>query len=175
MTAKSLVTGVASAAVGVSALVVAVGATSVGPTPMVGRPAVYQVQPAALGAPLPLDQTASLPSADQLSSVLNGLADPNVPFANKSGLVEGGISSGQAAIADHEIKKAAKEGELPLTFTVSNIQPASANATTADVAISGPKLRPPVNENLTFVNQGSWVLSHDSAMTLVEAVSDSGG
>jgi hypothetical protein len=31
----------------------------------------------------------------------------------------------------------------------------------------------PVTENLTFVNQGSWMFSHDSAMMLVEAVSDS--
>lgn len=174
MTARSLVTGMASVAVGVGALLVAVGVTSgVERGPLFDRPAFYQVQPVALGIPLPLDQTASLPSATQLSSVLNGLADPNVPFANKSGLVEGGISSGQALLADHEIKKAVKNGELPLTFTVSNIQPASANAATADVGISGPKLEAPVTENLTFVNQGGWVLSHDSAMTLVEAVSNS--
>jgi hypothetical protein len=175
MTVKALVTGVASVAVGVAALGAALGAAPVQPIPSGSRTAVYQVQPAALAAPLPLDQTSSLPTADQLNGVLNGLADPNVPFTNKSGLVEGGISSGQALIADHEIKKAVKNGELPLTFTVSNIQPTSANAATAAVAISGPKLQAPVTENLTFVNQNGWMLSHDSAMTLVQAVSDSDG
>jgi hypothetical protein len=162
---KTLATGVAAVA--------AIGAAAAGLTTLASSgPAASQVlQPVVFSAPLPLDQTANLPTADQLTTVLSNLADPNVPFANKSGLVEGGITSGQAHLADHEMKKAAKNGELPLTFNVSNIQPAGANAASAAVAISGPKLQPPVSEDLTFVNQGSWILSHDSAMMLVQAVS----
>lgn len=170
MTVKSIATGVAAVAV--------IGAAAAGVTFITAGTAstnpAFQVQPVVFSAPLPLDQTANLPTPDQLTTVLNSLADPNVPFVNKSGLVEGGISSGQALMGDHEMKKAAKKGELPLTFNVSNIQPAAANGASAAVAISGPKLQPPVTENLTFVNQGSWMLSHDSAMTLVEAVSNAG-
>ena len=163
MNLKTLVTGAAAAA--------AVGAAAAGVNFLASSgPAAAQVQPVVFSTPLPLDQTANQPTADQLTTVLNNLADPNVPFANKSGLVEGGIPSGQAHLADHEIKKAAKNGELPLTFNVSNIL-STPNGASAAVAISGPKLQPPVTENLTFVNQGSWMLSHDSAMMLVQAVS----
>jgi hypothetical protein len=53
---------------------------------------------------------------------------------------------------------------------VTNIQPAGPNAATADVAISGPKLAAPVTQNYTFVDQGgSWIMSHDSAIALVQA------
>lgn len=164
MTVKSLAMGAAAlAAIGAAAA----GVTSIAASSHPGLP----VKPVVLSAPL--DQTTNLPTPDQLTTVLNGLADPNVPFANKSGLVEGGISGSQAAMGDHEIKKAAKKGELPLTFSVANIQPAGANTATAAVAVSGPKLQPPVTENLTFINQGGWVLSRDSAMTLIEAASGS--
>jgi hypothetical protein len=159
MIGKSLATGVAAVAIGAAAA----GVTSLAATSHPGLP----VKPVVFSAPL--DQTTTLPTPDQLTSVLNGLADPNVPFANKSGLVEGGITGSQAALGDHEIKKAAKKGELPLAFTVSNIQPAAGNTASAAVGVSGPKLQPPVTENLTFVNQGNWVLSRDSATTLIQA------
>jgi hypothetical protein len=160
MIGKSVVTGLAAfATIGAAAA----GVTSLATTSHPGLP----VKPVVFSAPL--DQTTTLPTADQLSGVLNGLADPNVPFANKSGLVEGGISGNQAAMGDHEIKKAAKKGELPLAFTVSNIAPAAGNGATAAVGISGPKIQPPVTQTLTFVNQGGWMLSRDSAMTLIQA------
>ncbi len=161
MTIKSVAVSVAAlAAIGAGAGVAA-SAT----------PFSTEVKQVVFSAPLPLDPAANLPTSDQLSTVLNSLADPSVPFANKSGLVEGGISSGQASLADHEIKKAEKKGELPLAFSVSNIQPTGPSTASAAVAISGPKLQPPVTQNLTFVNQGNWVLSRDSAMTLVQAAS----
>lgn len=167
VTVKSIATGMAAVA--------AIGAAAAGMTAVAADTAstdtAVQVKQVVLSAPLPLDQIGNLPTADQLTNVLNSLADPSVPFANKSGLVEGGVSSGQAALADHEMKKAVTNGELPLAFSVSNIQPAGANGASAAVAISGPTLQPPVTENLTFVNQGSWILSRDSAMTLIEAVS----
>ena len=134
-----------------------------------------QVQLTALGAPLPQDPVpppapaANVPTAGQLTGVLTSLADPNVPFANKSNLVEGGISGTEAHLADHEFKKAAKNGDLPLAFNVSNIQPGTApGSATADVAVSGPKIPSPVTQNVTFVNQGNWILSRHSAIQLVK-------
>jgi hypothetical protein len=161
---KTLATGVVAVA--------AIGGAAAGMTAVASSgPGAPQLRPVVFSAPLPVDQTANLPTADQLATVLNNLADPNVSFANKSGLVEGGISPGQAHMADREMKKAAKNGELPLSFNVLNIQPAGRNAASAAVAISGPKLQPPTTENLTFVNEGSWMLSRDSAMTLIQAAS----
>ncbi len=169
MNVKSLATGVAAVA--------ALGAAAVGVTSVTAGPAATNaaIKPVVFSLPLPLDQNANVPTAGQLATLLNNLADPNVPFANKSGEVEGGISSGQATLADHEINKANRKGELPLSFNVSNIQSTGPNTASATVAVSGPKLTTPINENLTFVNQnGNWILSRDSAMMLVQAVSNSG-
>jgi hypothetical protein len=172
MTMKTLATGMAAVA--------AIGAAAAGLTAIASaRPADYQLQPVVFGAPLPQDPAptpapaANLPTAGQLTGLLNSLADPNVSFTNKSDLVEGGIGGMEAHVADHELKKAAKNGDLPLSFSVTNIQPGapgSASAT-ADVAVSGPKLTSPVSQNVTFVNQGSWVLSRSSAMELLQAAS----
>ncbi len=157
--------------------VAAIGAAATGMTSIAsGVAPTVRVLPVAVGAPLPQDPapppapTANIPTADQLTGILNSLADPNVPFANKSNLVEGGISGTEAHIADHELKKAAKNGDLPLAFNVVNIHPGAASGSaTADVGVSGPKIPSPVTQNVTFVNQGSWVLSRASAMELLQA------
>lgn len=131
-----------------------------------------------IGAPLPQDPPpaqpvagANMPSSDQLTGVLTTLADPKISFSNKSNLVQGGISGMAAHVADKKLQKAAKNGDLPLSFGVTNVQPtADGGSATADVAVSGPKLTSPVTQNVTFVNQGSgWVLSRASAMELLEA------
>jgi len=134
------------------------------------------VRLATVGAPLPQDPppaqpsaAANVPTSDQLTGVLNSLADPSVSFTSKSNLVQGGISGMEAHVADKKLQKAAKNGDLPLAFDVKNIQPAAAGSATADVAVSGPKLPSPVTQNVTFVNQGGWVLSRASAMELLQA------
>jgi hypothetical protein len=172
-TAKSIATGVAAiAAIGAAAAGLTSTATPAGPT-------ASQVQLSAVGAPLPQDPApapapapapgAAVPTADQLTDLLNNLADPSTPFANKSNLVEGGISPTEAHLADHEFNKAAKNGDLPLAFNVANIQPDASGSVTADVSVSGPKLPTPVTQNVTFVNQGNWMLSRASAMQLIRA------
>jgi hypothetical protein len=177
---KAIATGVAALG--------AVGAAAIGVTSIaaVSAASPAQVQLAAVGAPSPASgwyphpqdpppavpapaPDANLPTSDQLTGVLNSLADPSVPFANKSNLVEGGISGTQAHLADHEFKKAAEKGDLPLSFNISNIQPGAPGSVTADVLVSGPKIPTPVTQNITFINQGNWVLSRASAMQLIQA------
>jgi hypothetical protein len=160
---KAIATGVAALG--------ALGAAAIGVTSIaaVSAASPAQVQLAAVGAPLPQDPPPAVPAPDQLTGVLTSLADPSVPFANKSNLVEGGISGTQAHLADHEFKKAAEKGDLPLSFNISNIQPGAPGSVTADVLVSGPKIPTPVTQNITFINQGSWVLSRASAMQLIQA------
>lgn len=157
-----------------AAAVVGVGAAAAGLT-AAAEPAGFHVQPVVYGAPLPQDPApapaTAVPTAAQLTGLLNNLADPSVPFANKSALVEGGIGGTEAHLADHRLKKAQKNGQLPLAFSIANIQPAANGAATADVSVSGPKLSPPVTQSVTFVNQGGWVLSRSSAMELLQAAS----
>ena len=147
---RLLATGVATAAV------IGGGAAAASSIAAPSDPA--SVQLAAIGAPLPQDP----PPAPALGA--------SVPFANKSNLVEGGISGIEAHVADKKLQKAAKNGDLPLSFDVTNVQPAAAGSSTADVSVSGPKLTSPVTQNVTFVNQaGGWVLSRASAMELLQA------
>ncbi|QLL05731.1 hypothetical protein [Mycobacterium vicinigordonae] len=172
---KSIAVSVAAlAAVGGAAAGLGSGATGV---PLA---ATVQVQLASVGAPLPLDPAPSpapapapnVPTADQLTSILTNLSDPGVSYHTKDSLVEGGIGSGEGHVMDHELRKAYRNGELPLSFVVSNIQSNGPTTATADVAVSGPKLPAPVTKNLMFVNQnGTWVLSSPSATELVQAVS----
>lgn len=160
-------TGVAAAAV--------IGGAAAGLASIVPPSGLASVQLAAVGAPLPQDPPpapapdANVPTAAQLTGLLNSLADPSVSFSSKSNLVQGGISGVEAHVADKKLQKAAKNGDLPLAFNVSNIQPAGAGSATADVSVSGPKLTSPVTQNVTFVNKGGWVLSRSSAMELLQA------
>ena len=168
MTVKTLATGMAALA--------AIGAAAAGVTCIASVTAVSpRVQQVVFGTPLPLDPPApagvDLPTAYQLTTVLNTLQDPSVPFANKGDLIEGGIPV-SATLADHELQKAAAKGSLPLTFNISNIAPAGPGAATATITATGPHLAP-TPEYLRFVDQGGWKLSHDSAMTLIQSVRSS--
>jgi hypothetical protein len=166
VTLKSLATGVAAVA--------AIGAAAAGAISMTSdtRPAP-QVKPVVFGAPLPMQPGADVPTPDQLTNVLYGLANPGVSFASKSYLVEGGIGPVEARIADKQMKKAQANGDLPLAFQVANIAPAGPGAATADVTASGPRLAP-TTQNVTFVDQGGWKLSRASAMSVLQAVQASG-
>jgi hypothetical protein len=170
---KSVATSVAAlGAIGAAA----VGVTSIASVPF-GSPA--QVQLAAVGAPygpaLPQDPpppppAPGLPTPDQLAGLCNQVTDPGVSYTNKTSLVQGGISPDDGHGADHDLRKAYHDGKFPESFNVTNIQPAGPNEATADVAISGPKFAGPVTKNLLFANQGgNWVLTHDSALALVQA------
>ncbi len=160
MTLKLLATGVAAAA--------AIGAAAAGVTSIATVTAVGpHVQPVVFGAPLPL-APADVPTADQLTEVLNALQDPNVPFANKSDLISGGIGRGEGSIADNKLRQAASAGQLPLTFNITNIQSTGPSMVNADVTATGPQL-PPTTRTLSFLDQGGWKLSRSSAKALLDA------
>ena len=168
MTVKSLATGVAAVA--------AIGAAATGVTCIASvTAALPAVKSVVFSAPLPLDPVVpgdDVPTPDQLATVLNTLQDPSVSFASKGYLIEGGIPV-PASLADHELQKAAAKGSLPLTFNFTSITPAGPGVAAAALTATGPHLAP-TYENLTFVDQGGWKLSHDSAMTLIQSVRSSG-
>jgi hypothetical protein len=112
-----------------------------------------------------------LPTVGQLATVLNTLQDPSVSFNNKGYLVEGGIPF-PAVIADHELQKAAAKGSVPLTFNFTSITPAGPGTAAVALTAQGPHLAP-TYQNLTFVNQGGWKLSHNSAMSLINSIQSS--
>jgi hypothetical protein len=120
------------------------------------------VQPVAVADPLP--------SPQQLATLCAQATDPSVSYTTKQNLVQGGISPEDGHAADHDLRKAAHDGKFPQQFNVTNIAPAAPGEAQADVAITGPKLAGPVGKHLLFANQGgNWVLTHDSALALLQA------
>ena len=160
MTAKIFATCMAAAALAAGAAGAAV--TVVSSTPATS-PAVA---PMVFGAPLPLDPAAAMPTVDQLSGVLYGLADPNVPFANKGYLVEGGLGRLEAKTADALMRSALAKGQVPLNFSVGAITPMGPGAASATVTATGPAM-PATTQTVTFINQGSWKLSRTSATSVL--------
>jgi hypothetical protein len=132
-----------------------------------------QVQLAAFGAPAPQDPPPpgqNLPTADQLTNLCNQVTDPGVSYTTKTNLVQNGIAADEGHVADHDLRKAYRNGNFPEQFAVTNIQQAGPNAATADVAISGPRFAGPVTKNLAFVNEGgNWIMQHDAAIALIQA------
>jgi hypothetical protein len=164
MTVKMLATGAAAvAAIGVAAA----GLTSFAS----GSATALQVQPVAMGVPFAQDPPPAqdLPTAGDLSSLCTNLTNPGVSYHSKTGLVAGGINDDEGRDADHKLRDAFRAGNFPESFDVTNIKPAGPNTASADVAISGPKFPTPVTQNLTFVNQGGWAISPQSAQALVQA------
>jgi hypothetical protein len=159
---KYLTTGIAAAAlVGAAAASV----TSIPSSAPVTAPAI---SPVVFGAPLPLDQGDI---SGQLSSVLYGLAQPGGSFhSDKSGLVEGGVGLIEGRAADRALANANQQGMLPLSFQVANVRPApDGSSATASVTVSGPQLAPRT-QDVTFVNNGHWMVSRASAMAVLSAV-----
>jgi hypothetical protein len=111
-----------------------------------------------------------LPTAEQLASLCTQATDPGVSYTTKTNLVENGISPGEGHVADHDLRKAYRNGNFPEQFNVTNIQQAGPNMASADVAISGPKFAGPVTKQLVFINQdGNWILQHQAALALLQA------
>jgi hypothetical protein len=140
----------------------AAAVTAVAITP-IASPAV---QPVVFGAPLPLNPPSDIPSSDQLNSVLYGLADPNVPFASKSYLVEGGLGRLEARTADALMRNAVAKGQVPLNFSIADIVPAAPGIATANVTASAPGM-PATTQTISFVDQGGWKLSRSSASAVL--------
>jgi hypothetical protein len=167
MTTRLFATGVAAIAT--------IGAAAAGATSL-SVALAPQVRPVVLSAPLdpppapPAPGQPPLPSPEQLSDVCNRVTDPGVSYDTKVGLVENGIAPAEGHVADHDLRKAFRNGNFPEQFAVSNIQPIPGNGVKADVAITGPKFAGPVDKTLVFIDQGgTWVLQHDSALALVQA------
>jgi hypothetical protein len=143
VTLKSLVTGVAAAAVMGGA---AVGVTSI-------------ASPAIAGADDCVD-------AGTLQGVLTTLVEPGVSFSSpvKSNLVQGNVGILKGRLADGALKNAYAEGTLPTAITVAPptcIDPVTATSTVSAAGKSMP---------ITFVNEvGTWKVSAASASTVLAA------
>lgn len=110
------------------------------------------------------------PTAGELKSVLNSVADPNVPAIQKGPFVQGGVDVGMAEIADGYFNEARDNGSFPLSFSVADIQTPEPGVADAAVTVTGPKLKSPYNHRVTFVNEEGWKISKASIFDIVSAL-----
>jgi hypothetical protein len=165
VTLKSLVTGVAAAALVGGA---AAGVTSVASGTISAAPAV---QPVVFDIPLPQAPAPELQGA--LTQTLQALAGPGSfsPSGNKAAYIQGGTGRIEGITADRAYSNAAAEGKFPLVFSVVNIEQNGGMATadvTATAATGGT-----ATQNIQFVSGPSptgWQIEKGSALSLLSSV-----
>lgn len=168
MTLKLITAGMAVAA-GIGA---AVGGTLVVAAPAFASPPSVPVPLDPAPAPAPAVPTgATLPTTGEVSGMLTRLSDAGIGYKEKGDLVENGITQHEGHGLDSELRRAYRDGELPYDFDVLNVVSTGDGQALANVTITGPKKPAPQTVPLKLVDQGSWVLSHDSATQLMQLLS----
>ena len=161
MTLKTLVTGIAAAALVGGA---AVGVTSV--ASLAVSPSVA-VQPVVWDIPMPQAPAPDLQSP--LLQTLQALAGGG-SFSGKAPFIQGGIGRIEGIAADRAYNKAAAEGKFPLTFNIANIDQEGGVAN-ADVTATSA-LGTSATQNVQFVvgpSPTGWQISKSSALNLLSA------
>jgi hypothetical protein len=161
VTLKTLVTGVAAAAVLGGA---AAGVTSIASPVVSSAPAV---QPVVWDVPMPQAPAPDLqaPLLQTLQALSGGGS-----FAGKASYIQGGIGRIEGIAADRAYNRAAAEGKFPLTFNIANIDDAG-GVVSADVTATSA-LGATATQNVQFVAGPSptgWQISKASAMNLLSA------
>ena len=162
MTLKSLVTGVAAAALVGGA---AAGVTSIASP--AGSPAVA-VQPVVWDIPMPQAPAPDLQAP--LLQTLQALGAPGLS-ASKAPYIQGGIGRIEGRVADTKLREAQAEGKFPLSFTLANIDQ-NGDFVTADVTATAAT-GGVATQNIQFVPGPSptgWQMSKQSLMALMSAV-----
>ena len=164
MTLKTLVTGVAAAALVGGA---AAGVTSIAFSAGSSAPAAVAVQPVVWDIPMPQAPPAQLEAP--LLQTLQALAGGG-SFVGKGSYIQGGIGRIEGIAADQAYNRAAAEGKFPLTFNVANIDDAG-GVVSADVTATSA-LGTTATQNVQFVRGPSpsgWQISKESALSLLSA------
>ena len=164
MTLKTLVTGVAAAALVGGA---AAGVTSIAFSAGSSAPGAVAVQPVVWDIPMPQAPPAQLEAP--LLQTLKALAGGG-SFVGKASYIEGGIGRIEGIAADRAYNRAAAEGKFPLTFDVANIDDAG-GVVSADVTATSA-LGTTATQNVQFVRGPSpsgWQISKESALSLLSA------
>ncbi|MBE1548719.1 hypothetical protein GGC64_002743 [Mycobacterium sp. OAS707] len=162
MTLKSLVTGVAAAAL--------VGGAAAGVT-SIASPAGSQapaVQPVVWDIPMPQAPAPDLQAP--LLQTLQALGAPGLS-ASKAPFIQGGIGRIEGRVADTKLREAQADGKFPLSFTLANIDQ-NGDIVTADVTATAAN-GGVATQNIQFVPGPSptgWQMSKQSLMALMSAV-----
>jgi len=114
--------------------------------------------------------TDPVPTVDQVVAIMAELTDPNKRAADKGDIVTPAFSPDEARTIDNHLRRMDAVQILPLPFVVTNIQPAPDNFAGATLATTGSFHQVSKAKPIVLVNQhGHWFLTHDSAMTTMNA------
>jgi hypothetical protein len=103
-----------------------------------------------------------VPSTDEVVAIIAKLTDPNIPASNKSDIVIPGFAPDEAGTIDDHLNRMRT---LPLTFVVTDIQPAPDNSAGASLATTGSPRQSTFGRPIVLVDQGGhWLITHDTAM-----------
>jgi hypothetical protein len=164
VTLKTLVTGVAAAAVVAGA---AAGVTSIASPDVVSAPGVAPVV-----WDIPMPQAPAPELEGPLLTTLQALGTTG-PSAAKAAYIQGGIGRIEGRVADSKIREAAAEGKFPLTFAVAHIdQDQEGLVVYADVTATAAN-GGTATQNIQFVPGPSptgWQMSKQSLMALMSSV-----
>ena len=166
MTLKTLVTGVAAAALVGGA---AAGVTSIAFSAGSSAPGAVAVQPVVWDIPMPQAPPAQLEAP--LLQTLQALAGGG-SFAGKAPYIQGGIGRIEGIAADRAYNRAAAEGKFPLTFNVANINIDDAGGVVSADVTATSALGTTATQNVQFVRGPSpsgWQISKESALSLLSA------
>jgi len=116
--------------------------------------------------------TGPVPSVDQVMDIMNRLTDPNVPSIEKGDIVTPPFDDHQAHRFDVVLDYLRTKRIVPISFTVTDIQPAPNNF--AGATVSNP---PSWNEHsgtgpvVLVLENGHWFITHESATDRVDLLS----
>ena len=166
MTLKTLVTGVAAAALVGGA---AAGVTSIAFSAGSSAPGAVAVQPVVWDIPMPQAPAAQLEAP--LLQTLQALAGGG-SFVGKGSYIQGGIGRIEGIAADRAYNRAAAEGKFPLTFNVANINIDDAGGVVSADVTATSALGATATQNVEFVpgpSPSGWQISKESALSLLSA------
>lgn len=112
--------------------------------------------------------TGPVPTVEEVVGVLTKLTDPSIPCQDKADVVAPAFSADECGTIDDQLNHLNERGYMPFNFTVTDVQPAPDDFAGSTVSVVRPWTPPgPV----VLVDQdGHWLITHDTAMTLLDAL-----
>jgi hypothetical protein len=111
-----------------------------------------------------------MPTPDQVVAIMSELTDPNIPAIDKGNVVTPGFSPEEAATIDDHLHRMQAVNIVPLSFVVTDIEPAPDNSAGATLATTGSFHQLTSPGPIVLVDQdGHWLLTHHSAISCMDA------
>jgi hypothetical protein len=124
---------------------------------------------AACGDPDQPRCTGPVPTVDEVTAMMNEVADPNIPAVNKNDIVTPPFDDDQAPKFDNLLNVMRSAGVLPISFTATDIQPAPNN--TAGATVETPptwRMKAGTAPIVLVLQNGRWMITHETAVARVK-------